>query len=101
MAAQSGKIDPMHQFMIEPLFGSDQWSIAGQNIAFTNSALWMALTFLTLWGFMLLGMKRQLVPGRWQMAVEGMTGFITDMMDTNIGPAGRRFTAPPTRGART
>ena len=92
MAAQSGKIDPMHQFMIEPLFGSDQWSIAGQNIAFTNSALWMALTFVTLWGFMLLGMKRQLVPGRWQMAVEGMTGFITDMMDTNIGPAGRRFT---------
>lgn len=92
MAGQSGKIDPMHQFLIQPLFGTDQWSVAGYNIAFTNSALWMALTFVAVWGFMLLGMKRELVPGRWQMAVEGFTGFITDMMDTNIGPAGRRFT---------
>ncbi|MDQ3074833.1 MAG: F0F1 ATP synthase subunit A [Pseudomonadota bacterium] len=91
MAAQSGKIDPMHQFMIEPMFGTGQWSIAGYSVPFTNSALWMAITFAALWGFMLLGMKRQLVPGRWQMAVEGLTGFITGMMDANIGPAGRRF----------
>lgn len=91
MAAESGKIDPMHQFQIQPIFGQD-WSIAGHNIAFTNSALWMALTFLAVWLFMLGGMKRQLVPGRWQMAVEGFTGFITSLMDTNIGPAGRKFT---------
>ena len=90
MTAESGKIDPMHQFRIEPLFGQD-WSVAGHNIAFTNSALWMAVTFVALWGFMMLGMQRKLVPGRWQMAVESMTGFVTDMMDTNIGPAGRRF----------
>jgi F-type H+-transporting ATPase subunit a len=44
------------------------------------------------WLFMLGGMKRDLVPGRWQMAVEGFTGFITNLMDTNIGPAGRKFT---------
>ena len=91
MASESGKIDPMHQFTIEPLFGHD-WTIAGQSIAFTNSAAWMAVTFVALWAFMMLGMQRKLVPGRWQMAVEGFTGFITDMMDTNIGPAGRRFT---------
>ncbi|RST31887.1 F0F1 ATP synthase subunit A [Sphingomonas ginkgonis] len=90
MAAESGKIDPMHQFMIEPLFGRD-WTIAGHNIAFTNSALWMALTFVALWIFMMGGMRRELVPGRWQAAVEGFTGFITNMMDTNIGPKGRRF----------
>jgi F-type H+-transporting ATPase subunit a len=36
-------------------------------------------------------MKRELVPGRWQMAVEGITGFVTDMIDANIGPNGRRF----------
>jgi len=91
VAAESGKIDPMHQFQIQPIFGED-WAIAGQNIAFTNSALWMALTFIAVWLFMLGGMKRQLVPGRWQMAVEGFTGFITNLMDTNIGPAGRKFT---------
>ena len=91
MAAESGKIDPMHQFLIEPLFGHG-WEVAGQSVAFTNSALWMALTFGAVWLFMLGGMKRQLVPGRWQVAVEGFTGFVTNMMDANIGPKGRAFT---------
>ena len=91
MAAESGKIDPMHQFLVEPLFGTGNWTVAGYNIAFTNSAAWMAAVFFALWAFMMMGMKRELVPGRWQMAVEGFTGFITDMLDTNIGPAGRKF----------
>ena len=90
MAAESGNVDPMHQFLVEPLFGHG-WTIAGQSIAFTNSAAWMAAVLVAVWVFMLGGMKRQLVPGRWQMAVEGFTGFVTDMMDTNIGPKGRRF----------
>ena len=91
MAAESGKIDPMHQFQVEPLFGQD-WTIAGHSIAFTNSSLWMLLTLAAIWLFMLGGMRRELVPGRWQAAVEGFTGFIGNMMDTNIGPKGRRFT---------
>ena len=91
MAAESGKIDPMHQFLVQPLFGTEQWSVAGYNIAFTNSAAWMAAVFFALLAFMMMGMRRELVPGRWQMAVEGFTGFITDMMDTNIGPKGRKF----------
>ena len=91
MAAEGSGIDPMHQFKVEPLFGAD-WSIAGHNIAFTNSALFMVITLAGLWLFMLGGMKRQLVPGRWQAAVEGMTSFITNMMDANIGPKGRAFT---------
>ena len=90
MASESGKIDPMHQFLVEPVFGRD-WQIAGHSIAFTNSALWMALTLGVIWLFMLGGMKRELVPGRWQVAVEGVTSFITNMMDTNIGPAGRKY----------
>jgi len=90
VAEQSGKIDPMHQFLVEPIFGRD-WAIAGYNIAFTNSAAWMAVTLLVVWVFMLGGMKRELVPGRWQVAVEGFTGFITSMMDQNIGPKGRKF----------
>jgi F-type H+-transporting ATPase subunit a len=90
VADQSGKIDPMHQFLVEPLFGHD-WQIAGHSIAFTNSALWMALTLAVIWLFMLGGMKRELVPGRWQAAVEGVTGFISSMMEANVGPKGKRF----------
>jgi len=91
VAAESGKIDPMHQFLIEPLFGKD-WAIAGHSIAFTNSAMWMVVTLAVLGLFMLGGMKRELVPGRWQATVEMFTGFISNMMTTNIGPEGKKFT---------
>ncbi|WP_086436908.1 F0F1 ATP synthase subunit A [Altererythrobacter xiamenensis] len=81
----------MHQFTIEPLFGSEGWELAGFNIAFTNSALWMLITTVLLWAFVLGGMKRELVPGRWQMMVESFTGFIDDMLEANVGKAGRKY----------
>ena len=81
----------MHQFTIEPLFGSQGWELAGYNIAFTNSALWMAITVVVLAIFVLGGMRRELVPGRWQMAVESFTSFIDDMLAANVGKAGRKY----------
>lgn len=92
MAAEEGKVDPMKQFQIEPVFGSSNWELAdGFNIAFTNSALWMAITVVLLWAFVFGGMKRELVPGRWQMAVETFTGFVDDMLEANIGKEGRKY----------
>lgn len=91
MAAEEGKVDPMKQFLIEPVFGSSGWELAGLNIAFTNSALWMLITTVLLWAFVAGGMKRRLVPGRWQMAVESFTGFIDDMLEANIGKEGRKY----------
>ena len=91
MAAEEGKVDPMHQFHIEPLLGSETWELAGFNIAFTNSAMWMAITTILLTIFVAGGMKRELVPGRWQMTVEFFTGFIDDMLEANIGKEGRKY----------
>ena len=85
MAAET-KIDPMHQFQIDPLFGQ-----LGSPFAFTNSALWMLIVLGAIWLFMVGGLKRELVPGRWQVAVEGMTSFITNMLDTKVGPEGRKY----------
>ena len=90
MAAE-GKVDPMHQFPIEPLFGTESWQIAGYHIPFTNSALWMALSALLIAVFVAGGNKRQLVPGRWQMAVESFTGFIDGLLASNVGPAGKKY----------
>jgi F-type H+-transporting ATPase subunit a len=87
--AEAAKIDPMHQFTVEAI--GPTWNVGGYEIAFTNSALWMLLTLAIILGFMTMGMKRQLVPGRWQMAVEGLTGFIDDMVRVNIGPEGKKF----------
>jgi len=54
--------------------------------------MWMVVTLAAVWLFMLGGMKRELVPGRWQAMVEGFTGFVSNMMHTNIGPEGKKFT---------
>jgi len=86
--AAQGKIDPMHQFTIEPIASLH---IGSYNVSFTNSALWMTITLALIFGFTALGMKRQLVPGRWQVAVEGLTGFVDDMVKVNIGPEGKKF----------
>ena len=91
MAAEQAKVDPMYQFTIEPLGGSGGWELAGYNIAFTNSAMWMLITTVVLFLFVLGGMKRELVPGRWQMTVETFTGFIDNMLEANIGKAGATF----------
>lgn len=87
MAAEV-KIDPMHQFQIDPIFGHLE---QGNPFVFTNSALWMLIVLGAVWLFMIGGMKRQLVPGRWQVAVEGITSFVTSMLDTNVGPEGRKY----------
>ena len=88
---EQAKVDPMQQFAIEPLAGTQGWELAGFNIAFTNSALWMLVTLIVLFAFMMGGMKRELVPGRWQMMVETFTGFIDNMLEANIGKAGRKY----------
>jgi len=84
----AGKIDPMHQFVIEPIAGSFQ---GGNPFVFTNSALWLLIVLGTIYVFMLGGMQRALIPGRWQVAVEGLTGFVNSMVETSIGPEGKKY----------
>ncbi|HEY9092885.1 F0F1 ATP synthase subunit A [Parasphingorhabdus sp.] len=89
MAAEEGKIDPMYQFEVQTIF--DGFSLGGQQIGLTNSAVWMCFAVLVLFLFMRGGMKRELVPGRWQLMVEGFTGFIDNMVDANVGPEGKKY----------
>ena len=86
--AEEAKIDPMHQFTVEPIA---ELNVAGYDLSFTTSSLWLLIALALVWLFMWGGMKRQMVPGRWQMAVEGVTGFIDDMVRVNIGPEGKKF----------
>src|SRR5438045_6136545 len=78
----------MHQFVIEPIFGSFP---RNNPFVFTNSALWTLIVLGTITVFMVGGMKRQLVPGRWQVAVEGLIGFVDDMVHASIGPEGKKY----------
>lgn len=87
--ASGGKIDPMHQFEVQTIWQG--FNLGGHQIAFTNSAAWMLVTVVVLWAFMLGGMRRQVVPGRWQMMVENFTGFVDNMLKANIGKEGRKY----------
>ena len=82
------KIDPMHQFQIAPV---GDGALEATPFLFTNSALWMLIVLGAIVLFMWGGLKRQLVPGRWQAAVEGITGFVDNITRANIGPEGRKY----------
>ena len=86
----AGKIDPMEQFQVEPVLGR-HLMVGNFDLSFTNSALFMVVVFVALAIFVSGGLKRQLIPGRWQVMVEGAVGFIDDMMRVNIGPEGKAF----------
>ncbi len=86
MAAPS--IDPMSQFQIHPVAGGE---LVASPFMFTNSALWMLIVFAAILLFMWGGTKRQLVPGRWQAAVEYLTGFLDGVTRQSIGAEGRKY----------
>ncbi|KUO53463.1 MAG: ATP synthase F0F1 subunit A [Sphingomonadales bacterium BRH_c42] len=80
---------PMHQFEIATL---KPLELAGYDASFTNSSLWMAIAIGVIGVFMFVGTARpQLVPGRWQAAVEYVYDFVRNMLDENVGPEGRRY----------
>ncbi|QSB46147.1 F0F1 ATP synthase subunit A [Altererythrobacter sp. FM1] len=79
----------MHQFEIVKLH---PLAAGGYDISFTNSALWMAIALGAIAIFMFVGTaKPQLVPGRWQAAVEYVYDFVASMLDENVGPEGKRY----------
>ena len=86
----AGDLNPMEQFQVEPVLGR-HLHLFGYDVSFTNSALFMVVVFVALAAFMAGGLKRQLVPGRWQVAVEDAVGFIDNMVLVNIGPEGKKF----------
>ncbi|MBX9859210.1 MAG: F0F1 ATP synthase subunit A [Sphingomonas sp.] len=80
---------PMGQFAVTPL---KSLMIGGFDASFTNSSLWMAVATVAIAIFLFVGTaKPQIVPGRWQAAVEYLYDFVRSMLDENVGPEGRRF----------
>jgi F-type H+-transporting ATPase subunit a len=81
--------DPIHQFIIEPIV---PLHVAGIDISYTNSSLWMTISVLVSVTFMTLATwKKSMVPGRVQVAAEMMYGFIANMIRENIGTRGMEY----------
>src|ERR1700675_4287320 len=84
------KIDPIHQFNIEPLFTIGH--IGNQTIAFTNSSLYMFLAVALISILMIGGVSgRQLVPGRFQSIAEISYEFVASTIRSTAGSEGMKF----------
>ncbi|MFN4088338.1 MAG: F0F1 ATP synthase subunit A [Alphaproteobacteria bacterium] len=80
---------PLEQFQIKPIVPIE---VAGIDLSFTNSALWMALAVASATFFIAGGMQRRAaVPGRWQAAAEMTYEFIAHMVRDNVGNEGRKY----------
>jgi len=82
--------DPIHQFEIVKYVTLGH--IGGREIAFTNSALFMAIAVAGI-SLLLIGAtsNRSLVPGRLQSLAEMSYEFVADMINSTAGREGMRF----------
>lgn len=81
--------DPIHQFVIQPII---PLQVAGVDISFTNSALWMSIAVVSSIILMTLAMRpKALVPGRAQIVAETMYQFIGNMIRENTGVQGMQY----------
>ena len=88
MAADGGH-SPLEQFVIKPIVPVE---IGGVDVSFTNSALFMTIAVVLATGFLVLGMRRSdIVPGRWQAAVELSYDFIAGLLRDTVGAEGRKY----------
>lgn len=80
---------PLDQFQIKPIVPIE---IAGLNLAFTNSALWMTLAVAAATFFLVSAASgAKIVPGRLQSAAEVLYEFIAGMVRENVGNEGKRY----------
>ncbi|MEY9573157.1 ATP synthase subunit 6 [Bradyrhizobium diazoefficiens] len=82
------KIDPIHQFNIEPLFTIGH--IGHQTIAFTNSSLYMLIAVAII-SLLMLASGAQLVPGRLQSVAEISYEFVASTIRSTAGSEGMKF----------
>jgi F-type H+-transporting ATPase subunit a len=80
---------PIEQFNVKPIV---PFEVAGIDVSFTNSSLWMVIV-VGLLSFFLIGGTRKsaTVPGRWQVVVELMYSFIAGMVRDNVGKEGKQY----------
>jgi F-type H+-transporting ATPase subunit a len=83
------KHSPLEQFQIKTWIPLE---IGDTNVAFTNSALFMALAVVLIAVFLVGGTRRRaLVPGYWQSMAEISYEFIANLIRDTVGNEGRRY----------
>lgn len=82
-------MDPLHQFQINPIV---QIVIAGFDVSFSNSALFMVVAVAAIYYLLTQGMKPgALVPGRLQCLAETFYEFVANLVRDNAGNDARPY----------
>ncbi|MGB1360760.1 MAG: F0F1 ATP synthase subunit A [Alphaproteobacteria bacterium] len=80
---------PLEQFRINKLISID---VAGVDISFTNSSLWMVITAITaVTFFMVATSQRKIVPGPFQAFAENLFDTAGTIVSDNVGSGGKPF----------
>jgi F-type H+-transporting ATPase subunit a len=81
--------DPLHQFQITKIVPI---SVAGTDLSFTNSSLWMVIAAGAAYLLIMAGTRQHaMVPGRLQSVVEMMYEFVAGILRDATGKEGMRF----------
>lgn len=81
--------NPLSQFEIKKVF---EINMFGYDISLTNSSCFMILTGVLISSYFVLAFKhKQVIPSRFQLSGEILYTLITDMLDQNVGPKGRKY----------
>lgn len=80
---------PLEQFKLTKVL---DLNLCGFDISITNSVIWMVVAnSLVLIYFISAFWKIKIIPGRFQMSAEMISGFIKNNVDQNIGNNGAKF----------
>lgn len=80
---------PLHQFEITPIIPIE---VAGTDLSFTNSALFMVIASSLVAVFLIWSMRKSsLVPGRFQSMAELSYEMVAGMVRDNVGDEGRGY----------
>lgn len=81
--------NPIEQFVIKPIVPIH---VGGIDLSFTNSSLWMTISVVASIVFLTVAMrKKALIPGRMQVAAEGIYNMVSNMINENLGDRGREY----------
>ncbi|TAL35145.1 MAG: F0F1 ATP synthase subunit A [Alphaproteobacteria bacterium] len=80
---------PLEQFVIKPII---PLQVAGYDLSFTQSALWMMIGVLATTALMVMGVRnKQLVPGRLQNIPEMLYEFVAGVVNDNLHEEGKKY----------
>lgn len=89
MSAEHGSHSPLEQFAIVPIY---KIPLAGYDVSFTNSSLWMVLAVAAIIALLLpASRKRAVIPGRLQSSAEMLIEFINSTILDAAGKEGLKY----------